>query len=154
MPPKNKTSPVKTKTYCKITSQLYGLFIHGSNENYISNNIIELNEIIGIGLQGDFGEILYNNTIESNTIKQNLVGISLFYSNANIIKNNFIRNNKNVEIKSANHIWNENYWDDWIGLSYPLLLGWWYPKIIFGQSTGFGFIVEFDWHPENKPYNY
>jgi len=43
-------------------------------------------------------------------------------------------------------LWDENYWDNWIGFG---------PKLIFGRRGLLGNRpwVNFDWHPAGEPYD-
>jgi len=95
----------------------------------------------------------YNNIISQNNIINNGYGIGFnYFSGFNkIINNNFINNTQNAGsvLLSFNNFFDSNYWDDWIGVRFPLPILQKFPKIIFG-----GFSLGIDWHPAKEPYNF
>lgn len=139
-----------------------------SKENYIVRNIIK-NNLNGINtIEGNNNTIMYNsitnnqnnsiiintpyNTIYRNQIEENNIGIFL-NTNAtkNTIKqNNLINNNQNAEMnKARSNEWDQNYWDDWIGIQIVFLK--FLPKLI---KSNYGIIptINFDWHPSQEKY--
>jgi parallel beta-helix repeat protein len=141
-----------------------------SSYNYYFGNIFKNNRV-GIHLfSGDNNTIIYNYIFESqndslcihssynafyrNHIEDNNGGLFL-QENAtynSIKQNNFINNRQyNAAFyKAAFNTWDQNYWDDWIGLKYSFLK--FVPKIIFRY---FGLIrwVNFDWNPSQNQHN-
>ena len=122
------------------------------------NNIIRYNNMSKNfhGLLFDYGSennLVYNNQFIIN----NNCGIIIeYFSNNNfIIRNNFIGKNNSVNafiIKSFRNKWNENYWNDWIGIKKSIN---WLPKIICGrfiENSKLMLPFNFDWHPANEPY--
>ena len=110
-----------------------------------------------------------NVTIKNNVIKNNLYGVSirwrsdntLVYHNhftenehagilvenpSSFINNNFIHPGCGLHILSMNCYWNENYWDNYIGLMFPFLS--FLPHCIPTHLI----IPDFDWHPAKEPY--
>jgi parallel beta-helix repeat protein len=102
-------------------------------------------------------------TIKSNNITYNEpCGIYLSHSSGNLIcYNNFIANKINAffityELRLIKQInrWKQNYWDDWIGLKYPMFR--FVPKRIDGQLILDKIeprLFQFDWHPAREPYD-
>lgn len=116
-------------------------FFYSHIQNNISENRIYHNIEAGIDLS-----FTTQNTIMKNNISENTYGIRLRKSPDNIIrKNNLFSNTLHAFAfdESINH-WQKNYWDNWIGLSLPLLsfLPKYIPSII-GQN--------YDWHPATQP---
>jgi len=144
-----------------IMNNNVGVIIQCPGWNYeIENNNITNNTITnnnkGIQLYRS-----YNNTIRNNNITNNLkIGLNVIDSKPNfIIKNNFIGNRRNADFRISwrflfwkrqdafnSHIWDSNYWDNWIGDG---------PKRIFGSLGLFGIIplVQFDRYPAKEPYD-
>ena len=148
-----------------------GIYLEGSSNNNISENLIDIQPYNGIGFYNSsnnnniFKNTILNNgfsgvrttgccgnNIFSNMISKNLVGVRIEYSsNTNILKNNLMEN----KFKEAHflgdilsiytNIWDGNYW------SRPRVL----PKPILGRS---GIIlmmlpwINFDWHPAIEAY--
>ena len=121
------------------------------------NNIIRYNNLSKNfhGLLFDYGSennLVYNN----NFISNNNCGIIIeYFSNNNLItKNNFIgkKNTNAFIIKSFRNKWDENYWNDWIGITKSIT---WFPKIILGrfkEDSRLPTLINLDWNPANKPY--
>ena len=136
---------------CSVYNNEDGLIIRdGSDDNMITNCTIEDNEERGIF-------ILYasNNSIQRCNISSNKeCGIWIEYrAHMNVIShNNFISNGHNAYFEwAAFTTWDNNYWDDWIGIG---------PKIIKGKLV-WDFIIylpipwfNFDWHPAEEPYEW
>ena len=97
------------------------------------------------------------NVIRSNIITgNNASGVILeYYSRNNLIqKNNFMNNSHHgFLLRALINKWNNNYWDDWLGLKYKSLS--WCPKIISGRPRErfpYLFCFNSDLHPAKKPY--
>lgn len=126
-------------------STVEGIFLYNS-----SNNIIKYNKING-GAEGICISYSNNNIISYNSIKNCDCGIYLVSENCEITYNNFISNKIKAKIYSKENEWDHNYW----GL--PRFL----PKPIIWLITGvdpedgfwWRFIIDFDWHPAQKPYD-
>ena len=140
-----------------------------SVQNSIEGNLVSNNNMEGIII----GALSTDNTLMGNNVTDNRVGIKLSSSSQNIIesnniqdndmegllvsslsnnniieKNNFIGNTKNAVYKSSRrNTWDENYWDDWIGLKIPIFQI--FPKVIRG---GIILRLNFDRHPMLEPY--
>jgi parallel beta-helix repeat protein len=127
-----------------------------SNSNTITGNTITSNSWYGIYLHGSSVNTITDNTITGNTISlNNKYGIYLFVSDRNTIqKNNFLDNKRaaffynNVEIKWKRNTWKQNYWNR------PRIL----PKLIFGEievieESIFMPWFNIDWRPAKKPYD-
>jgi parallel beta-helix repeat protein len=135
-----------------------------SSYNYYFGNIL-INNRVGIHIfSGDNNTIIYNyilenqndslcihssyNTFYKNHIQDNGGGIFLqINSTYNTIKSNNFINNSDYNAafyKVAFNNWDENYWDDWIGLKYPFLK--FLPKVIL-RYEGIIRWVNFDWNP-------
>lgn len=134
-----------------------------------------------------YSQATYGNIITNNTITKTLLGIGLFFTAENkIYHNNFIDNFEQVRFVyftfllsdfpniehlsfSKKNIWNENYWDDWIGLKCKIFQK--FPKCLKGEIQRvllfvklskfkekqigiklLGSRYEFDWHPLSEPY--
>ena len=153
-----------------LDNKYEGIWLHYlSYNNKISGNDI-LNDTCGIGLcslfnifsgnnissnnhTGIFLDCSLYNKIYGNNITNNGVGIELSTSFANdIYHNNFIENDLHAFfIESFLNRWNENYWDNWIGIGPKIIVG----KIwIIHYKYFFVFIpwLNFDWHPLTEPY--
>jgi parallel beta-helix repeat protein len=131
-----------------------GIWTLKCNNNIFESNNLSNNFIHGITL--DYGSS--NNRLEFNKISNNRnMGVMIeYYSNYNIIsKNNLMNNIINAfVIQAFGNQWMDNYWDDWIGINYPLF-GSIFPKIILGiliDKTRIP-IFNFDWNPVREPYN-
>ena len=140
-----------------------GIESYSSYNYYFGNNLIH--NRVGIHIfSGDNNSILYNylmenqndslcihssnNTFYRNHVQDNNGGIWLHINSTYnvIISNNFINNSAfNAGFyKAAFNNWENNYWDDWIGLKYPFLN--FFPKIIL-RGAGIIRWVNFDWSP-------
>jgi len=154
-----------------IYSYGIGIYLILSDENIISNNLIDTsgnfgicdisfinssrNIISGNNLSGNNGiDLNYecrNNIITNNTISCKNNGLIIDTSFFNIITmNNFIKNNHSIRlINSSFNLLLKNYWDDW---KYKI------PRPING--TRYSFILKrtidwifFDWRPAKEPYD-
>ena len=124
---------------------LEGLLIEGlSIGNTIEGNNIT-NNFGGIKLSASGQNIINENNIEGNSME----GILLETSNSNIItKNNFIGNKRQAKyLFSSRNSWEENYWDNWIGLIFEAPIFKSFPKIIKGI-----FLINIDANPALEPY--
>ncbi|MEM2146286.1 MAG: NosD domain-containing protein [Candidatus Jordarchaeaceae archaeon] len=103
-----------------ISENEYGIFLDESSSlNIILNNTLETNDY-GLYFRGEANKILTKNIVEANTVKNNSVGISLHFSQENLIfLNNFVNNSQQVLSGDSVNIWdyyNEgNYWSDYLG---------------------------------------
>jgi len=145
-----------------------GIESHGSNNYYVGN--ILLNNKVGIHiLNNDSNTVAYNfisgsrtesicihtsyNVVHRNNIESNAHGIWLQKdATGNEIKQNNFKDSEvyNAAVnKARKNLWDENYWDDWIGLKLSFLN--FLPKSIKGF---FGFFRWFnlDWNPALEPY--
>ena len=125
-----------------IGNNFYGLFLAYSSKNMITNNIITDNNATGISLEQECSD----NIIRLNNIEGNKeYGISIYDAEYNnITANNFIINGVHATFPWLHFtVWSGNYWDDWIGLQYPILS--FLPYHIDRLS--------FDWHPAKEPYD-
>ncbi len=101
--------------------------------------IISKNNFIQNKIQADFN-IFYSSKLLKylpSNLENNLIN-ELSFKNLQSIKN---------KILSKHIIWNENYWDDWIGFG---------PKLISGRIVMLVFTlpwISFDWHPAKEPYD-
>ncbi len=140
-----------------------------SSNNYLVRNIIKNNNYAIISNDGSNNTIMYNllknnqydsiliktsyNVIYRNQIEYNRGGIFLeINAKHNTIKqNNFIENNQyNADFyKSRSNTWDQNYWDDWIGLKNPIID--FLPKLIISNHGIIPFI-NIDWHPSTEEY--
>ncbi len=114
----------------------------GSKNTVSGNNI--LNNKFGINIVG------HNNIIKENNIQDNdIIGLLLSSANYNLIEsNNFIENRIQASYKNCEeNTWDENYWDNWIGIKINMSIFQKFPKIIFGILG-----INFDWHPAKEPY--
>ena len=125
-----------------------------SDNNKVLNNSF-VNNLQGVGIYGSKG-----NEIIGNNFEKNRFGVHLFWCGYNYIhKNNFINNYKNADVvgnfRRPFNSWKENYWDDWIGLTNPLL--YLFPKFIEGEIM-LGIYrtircLNFDFKPVREPYD-
>ncbi|UCD12983.1 MAG: right-handed parallel beta-helix repeat-containing protein [Thermoplasmatales archaeon] len=122
-----------------------GIILEGiSNDNTLTGNNVTNNRG---GVKLSSSKI---NTITSNNIQDNdMEGLLISLSNNNVIeKNNFINNKKQAAFKiSWRNSWDENYWDNWIGLKINKTIFQKAPKVIRGIIR-----INFDWHPASVPY--
>ncbi len=146
-----------TIKYC-----FHGITLGATSNNYIYGNVITNNNFSGISTIF----ISANNTITMNDISYNeAFGIMIWNShNDKIIQNNFIKNRRNAyffhsqllillftkDMGSKPFIpkilWDENYWDKWIGFG---------PKLILGRRGLLGNIpwINLDRNPAQEPYD-
>ena len=142
-----------------------GICVYSSKNVTISQNIFKNNSLSGIWLgfsenniitrnnfHNNSDSILLSNSnknqIYSNSIINNNCGVNIqSQSKENIIfGNNFILNHQNSYDKSNNK-WDQNYWDDWLGLTYRFLRFTPYP------IQGLPLRMNFDWYPQMEPYD-
>ena len=141
--------------------------VHSIHDNYFLSNPF------GILAEGG-GRI----SIEYNQFERNDIGISSRGCHAKINSNNFIHNNRHVEVYSIWFIqslfylplfylprWNNNYWDDWNTtaprpIAGTLVFMWVRMLVILnilqGDWLGIIFlpvVLQFDWHPAQEPYD-
>jgi parallel beta-helix repeat protein len=98
--------------------------------------------------------ITYNNFID-NSIGSKNQGVR----NSIMTHNNFIRNNHHIEdtiLSSPDFNYEENYWDDWIGIKFPSLdslpyIGFYIDFILFIFIFTFNFWI--DRNPAKEPYD-
>jgi len=133
-----------------ITENTLGICLLESSRNDIQGNTLENNEYaISLVLFSEQNKII-GNTIKSNSIR----GLSLDgYCDENIIhKNNFIKNDRHAYFSNSfQNSWDENYWDNWIGLKINLSIFQKFPKVIVGQTMITW--INFDRHPAKEPYD-
>lgn len=143
----------------------WAIYPDGGNNSFINNYISGFSD--GIFLYYCYGG---NNIIQNNFFTNNNVCIGLYASCDNLItNNNFFENNNGITISdrsynnnihynnfennlrshavesiiSEDNKWDNNYWDDWIGLRNPSLS--FLPKFIRG--------FKFDWNPASEPFD-
>jgi len=126
------------------------LTLLNSNNNNIRYNYI-INNFHGILL--DYNSC--NNMIYKNNVSNNLFCgiICEFYSDNNLIQFNSFQNNKRngYIIKSFHNKWQENYWDNWVGIRYESLD--FLPKMILCSINNKLILpINFDWNPVKEPY--
>jgi len=128
--------PKFTRTYSK------SMLSH--DYNIITKNSIMNNSENGIS-------ICYssNNNITENCIYHNNYGMKLQQSSNNIIsQNNFIENDINAfAFDVSTNLWNNNYWDTWIGIHLSILSM--MPYYIPGTI-----LANIDWNPADNPHNF
>lgn len=142
---------------CKIKNSTFiddaEIWLMESNHNLFEHNTM-IKNFHGITL--DYHS--KNNILKHNNFSNNqLMGIMLEQkSNFNIIEENNLMNNNysNAFIQNSfQNTWKNNYWDDWIGLKYPLLG--FLPKLISGwpfQEIKITIPLKCDWSPASEPY--
>ena len=95
------------------------------------------------------------NVIAFNNITSNEQGAYLKKSNNNaIMSNNFINNKRHAQFyKCYISTWQQNYWDNWMGLKLNLNIS--LPKLIFGMIGIVGLIpwINMDREPANILWN-
>ena len=118
-----------------------GITITSSSKNRVIDNLVRNNNHNGIYMDDSSYNIILSNSIKAN---QNQ-GIMLYYSDDNdVIKNDFIANGRHGYFWSSfDNVWENNYWDDWIGFG---------PKIIFGKLNNFPIWLNLDWSPAAESY--
>jgi parallel beta-helix repeat protein len=132
--------------YNKIRNcDLEGIVIEGlSNSNTIQFNNLTDN-YLGIKISRVSQIIIESNHIQGSTME----GLLLETSNENFIEgNNFIDNNRQASFRlSSRNSWDENYWDNWIGIKLSAPIFQKLPKAIVGIVR-----INLDWHPQLTPY--
>jgi nitrous oxidase accessory protein len=132
-----------------VTENIDGICLENSSWNYIQRNTLKNNQN-AISLKSYSKQ----NKIKSNDIQNNSIkGLLLERScdKNTIDKNNFIKNNKHAFfINSFKNSWDENYWDNWIGIKINLSIFQKFPKVIISSSIPW---INFDWHPAQEPYD-
>lgn len=103
----------------RINGFTIGIWLHYSNSNIVSDNIVTTSGWCGILLCGGSSE----NNVTSNTLKDNANGIGLTGTNNTIYHNNFIANQNQTQMYSSHrNIWNNsyegNYWSDYNGTEF------------------------------------
>ena len=95
----------------------------------------------GIDVGGSYNKII------GNHFENNNFGINMptFYNS--IERNNFINNEYDALVLIITNFVDGNYWDEWIGLKYPILS--FLPHFSFGSI----FASFIDWHPAKEPYD-
>jgi len=137
---------IRNNTFINYEKEEYGAGVHFE---LTDSSIIEDNEFNGYSDCAIWTYWSRNNLISHNTFINNDLGICIgFFSGSNrIINNNFVNNNKDaMSMILAKNIFDGNYWDDWIGLKYPILS--FLPYFHFEPLGSF-----IDWHPAKEPYN-
>ena len=137
-------------SYCQCYSNEYGgITISNGNNNKISNCNIYSN--IGETGKGIYMDYVNNNTITKCNISINQIGIWLARTDGNVEKNNFIGNIRHVRLAQPwGNIWDENYWDNWIGIKIKLPIFQKFPKVIVSIFPPW---INFDWNPAKEPYD-
>ncbi|MCK4415645.1 MAG: right-handed parallel beta-helix repeat-containing protein [Thermoplasmatales archaeon] len=157
--------------YNSISNNTYGLYLENKYFGYIIGNIIQKNQF-GLYLSESENQYPIGNTINANTygayleksdmnaivlnnITNNEQGVYLKKSNNNaIMSNNFINNKRHAQFyKCYISTWQQNYWDNWIGLKLNLNIS--LPKLIFGRIGIVGLIpwINMDREPANILWN-
>jgi parallel beta-helix repeat protein len=113
----NCSGSVITKNTIKCFS--IGIWLHYSNSNTVSNNLVSNNGGCGIMLCGGSSE----NNITGNTLKENAIGLASTGTNNLIYHNNFITNqNQTQMLSSSKNTWDKNtegnYWNDYNGTEF------------------------------------
>jgi parallel beta-helix repeat protein len=138
---------------CSFFNNSLAIWTLESNNNLFRFNDISNNYHRGVVIDynSNYNQIIYNK------INKTFCGVEIeWWSNANLItKNNFLNNNvSGYEHQSFFSRWEENYYDDWIGLEKPILF--FYPKLIYGMPIeiipSFVMVVSIDFHPTKEPY--
>ncbi|MEM2984028.1 MAG: NosD domain-containing protein [Candidatus Jordarchaeaceae archaeon] len=115
----NKASERNIVSQNNVSGNTYGLWLHFSSENEISQNYFN-NSYINIILSSS-----NKNIFNKNTITMGSIGISLSYSKDNIIHHNdFINNTIQASIEGllSQNIWDKgdpsggNFWSDYAGV--------------------------------------
>lgn len=149
---------------CALSNNLVGINIWYSNYLTIKNNYLCNNSWSGIWTwhsnnidinhntltSNDDGLLIQSSKkldIQNNNITKNTIGISfmLFSNMSTVATNNFINNIINSIDKNRN-TYNNNYWDDWVGLQSNLLK--FLPYYIKGRV-----LMNFDKNPAKEPYD-
>ncbi len=128
-------------------NNMEGIVIKGilstANE-FEGNNITENNA--GLKISSGGKNIIIGNHFENNVLS----GIRLSGSNDNVINNNnFINNKRNAQfVFSFRTNWDENYWDDWMGVRFDAPLFKNFPKVIRGLV-----LRNYDKNPQEVPFD-
>ena len=154
---------------CETTTYLtrgIGLQEFSTNNEIIGNDIS--NYELGIFMCSSINTLIQGNNISSNR----RFGLYLQHGsvNNNITRNNFINNGyeKSYKIRGNaffidsefipySNIWNENYWDNWLGVKHKLFRI--FPYRVpgrWGIIQGIGILFptsDFDLHPTKEPYD-
>jgi len=143
----------------------WAIYPDGGNNSFINNYISGFQTGIFQWYNGG-NNIIENNTFTNNNFcidlvasADNLISRNNFFGNnfgifihdgnsyGNVIYHNNFKNNKEYNaresIACSGNKWDNNYWDDWIGLRNPSLS--FLPKIIRG--------FKFDWNPASEPFD-
>ena len=155
--------------YNTISNNTYGLYIESKYFNLVIFNTIQENQF-GLYLSESENQFLLINTINANkfgayleksdtnaivfnNITNNEKGVYLKKSNNNqIVSNNFINNKIHARFyKCYINMWQQNYWDNWMGLRFNLSL----PKFILGSIGIVGLVpwINLDREPVKTPWN-
>jgi parallel beta-helix repeat protein len=139
----------------RVGLQLSGSSIDNVSKNLmVVNNVLHIKEYDNISTTGIYLRNCKGFRFEQNEIKNsNLIGLFLQRCIiGEVINNNFINNSKDAFFTNmANVHWDNNYWDDCIGIKIPILG--FLPKIIFGRLNTYFLRFVFDLHPAQAPYD-
>jgi len=108
-----------TVTNNRVSKNNYGMYLdESSSANIIVNNTISANEN-GLYFYGESSYVA-GNVIRANTVSNNIVGFSLWFSRDNIIyHNNFVNNSDQASVSDGIDRWDYsgegNYWSDYAG---------------------------------------
>lgn len=143
----------------------FGIRLVKSDYNTITNNVCSDNPV-GVGFKsgGDWIQFIEadckHNTITNNNLLNNYYcGVLLDSSDQNVFsKNNFIGNERSVLFQDSHkNRWRRNYWDDWVGARYRILM--FMPKAVMGTRP-LNLLneriipwINFDLLPARKPYD-
>ena len=132
--------------YIADCCHLEGIIVESlSNGNSIEQNNITDN-LAGLKISGCSGTTVTGNTIADNRFEG--VIIEKLSSNTIITENNFIGNKRHAKFRfSSRTIWENNYWDNWIGIKIPRPLIQKLPKVIVGFLA-----INFDRTPALEPH--
>lgn len=145
-----KTSEVNIIEDNEFTLCDDGILLETSSDNDIDGNRLTKNKN-GIRLVSDSS----NNKIQYNQITSNTVrGVylqDLGDKMNSIYHNNFMENAVNAYFESTlRSRWDQNYWDDWIGIRFPQFSM--LPKIILGRFFSIALWINIDRNPSLTPY--
>ena len=125
-----------------------GILVSMSRDVMIKNNLIKDN-VAGIAVRWNSNNnIIYNNEITGNKNIGVLVDYVKKDNNNSFLANNFIDNGMNAVVYVAKCYWNDNFWDDWIGLEFPF-----FSFLPYQVSTMWFLLFNFDWHPAKEPFD-
>jgi hypothetical protein len=138
---------------CNIINNSLAIWTFKSNNNLFQFNNISESYYRGVVIDYNSNK----NEIKYNYITKTFCGVEIeWWSNSNLVtKNNFIDNNvSGFEHQSFFSKYQQNYYDDWIGIKKPFLF--FLPKLIFGMPIEkipqFTIPVGIDFHPAKEPY--